>query len=133
MIMAKNRMNDLIDELAKKSGISELIINNNDNVYVEKDSEMIRIDAKFSDEEINDFCQSIASYNRKPFDANNPILDGNLPDGSLINLIHKDYTGTCHGITIRRYQKSIKTLDASPGIFGLSENWVHFLKILVKS
>lgn len=131
--MAKNRMNDLIDELAKKSGISELIINNFDNVYVEKDGEMIRIDAKFSDEEINDFCHSIAAYNRKPFDSDYPILDGNLPDGSRVNLIHKDYTSTCHAITIRRYQKNIKTFDATPGIFGLTENWVNFLKILVKA
>lgn len=126
-------MNDLIDELAKKSGISELIINSTDNVYVEKDGEMIRIDAKFSEDEINDFCKSIASYNRKPFDNLNPILDGNLPDGSRVNLIHKDYTNTCHAITIRRYQKSIKTFDGSPGIFGLSENWMFFLKTLVKA
>ena len=80
--MAKNRINDLIDELGKKSGISELIINKNDNVYVEKDGEMIRIDANFSDDEINDFCAELATYNRKDFDSYTPILDGNLPDGS---------------------------------------------------
>ena len=67
--MNKNRINDLIDELAKKSGISELIINKNDNVYVEKDGEMIRIDAKFTDEEMDLFCHDIAIHNRKDFDS----------------------------------------------------------------
>jgi pilus assembly protein CpaF len=131
--MSKNRINDLIDELAKKSGISELIINKNDNVYVEKDGEMIRIDAKFTDEEMDMFCQELAAYNRKSFDSRVPILDGNLPDGSRVNLIHKDYTNSSHAITIRRYLKHIKNLDGSPGIFGLNEQWTDFFKLLVRA
>lgn len=131
--MAKNKINELIDELAKKSGISELIINRLDNVYVEKDGELIRLDVKFTDEEIDEFCQELARFNRKDFGPETPILDGNLPDGSRVNLIHKDYTNTSHAITIRRYMKSIKTFDGSPGIFGLSPAWTHFLKVLIKS
>ncbi|MFP5385249.1 MAG: CpaF family protein [Bacteriovoracia bacterium] len=131
--MGRNRINDLIDELAKKAGISELIINKNDNVYVEKDGEMIRIDATFSDDEIDDFCSDLAAYNRKNFDSYNPILDGNLPDGSRVNLIHKDYTNSTHAITIRRYSKAIKKFDTSPGIFGLTPQWMDFLKLLIKA
>lgn len=131
--MSRNGINDLITELNKKAGISELIINKNDNIYVEKDGEMIRIDAKFSDEEIEEFCRSLAEFNRKPFDIEYPILDGNLPDGSRVNLIHKDYTKSCHAITIRRYSKSIKTFDGSPGIFSLTPQWADFLKLLVKA
>jgi pilus assembly protein CpaF len=131
--MGRTRINDLIEELAKKAGISELIINKPDNIYVEKDGEMIRIDAKFSEEEINLFCHDIAVHNRKTFDEFTPILDGNLPDGSRVNIIHKDYTKSCHAITIRRYSKHIKTFDGSPGIFGLSEEWASFLKFLVRA
>jgi pilus assembly protein CpaF len=131
--MAKNAINELIDELAKKAGISELIINKNDVVYVEKDGELIRIDAKFTDDEINEFCQEISKYNRRVFDQGTPILDGNLPDGSRINIIHKDFTNASHAITIRRYSKHIKTFDTSPGIFDLSPEWVSFLKTLIKA
>ncbi len=131
--MIKNRVNDLIEELSKKSGISELIINKVDNVYVEKDGEMIRLDVKFTDEEIDLFCQDIASFNRKTFDSKNPIFDGNLPDGSRVNFIHRDYTNGIHAITIRRYSKQIKTFDGAPGIFGLTPKWAEFLKVLVKS
>lgn len=130
--MARNRINDLIDELSKKAGISELIINKNDTVYVEKDGEMIRIDATFSDAEIEEFCEDLATLNRKSFDTHNPILDGNLPDGSRVNLIHRDYTNTTHAITIRRYSKLIRKFDTSPGIFGLSPEWMQFLKTLVR-
>lgn len=131
--MVKNRINDLIDEIAKKAGISELIINRHDNVFVEKDGEMIRIDAKFSDDEIDEFCQGLANFNRKNFNPDYPILDGNLPDGSRVNLIHKNYTNSCHAITIRRYSKQIRNFESSPGLFGLSPTWVEFMKTLVKA
>lgn len=131
--MSKNKVNELFEEIGKKSGISEVIINDLDNVYVEKDGELIRIDVKFSTDDVEAFCQDLAKFNRKVFNAENPIMDGNLPDGSRLNLIHSDYTKASHAITIRRYMKSIKTFDGSPGIFGLSPNWMHFLKILVKA
>jgi pilus assembly protein CpaF len=131
--MSKNKVTELFEEINKKSGISEVIINNLENVYVEKDGEMIRIDVKFTNEDIEEFCQSLAKHNRKVFDSVNPIMDGTMPDGSRVNLIHKDYTEGSHAITIRRYAKSIKTFDGSPNIFGLDANWMFFFKILIKA
>lgn len=131
--MSKNKVNELFEEINKKAGISEVIINNLDNIYVEKDGELIRIDVKFTNEDVEEFCQELAKYNRKVFNSENPIMDGNMTDGSRVNLIHKDYTQGCHAVTIRRYMKSIKTFDGSPGIFGLTPNWMFFLKTLVKA
>ena len=131
--MSKNKVNELIEELSKKSGITELIINRPDNVYIEKDGELLRLDLKFSEQDIDDFCIELAQLNRKEFNANYPIMDGNLADGSRVNLIHKDYTGTSHCITIRRFMKSIKTFDTSVGIFALNPKWILLLKSLVKA
>ena len=131
--MSKNNITDLFEEIGKKTGISEVIINNLDNVYVEKDGELIRIDIKFTQEEIEEFCQELALFNRKIFNSDNPIMDGNLPDGSRLNFIHKDYTNGSHAITVRRYMKSIKTFDGTPDIFGLDQNWTYFLKTLIKA
>lgn len=129
----RSRVFDFLDELSKKSGISEVIINKLDNIYVEKDGEMIRIDAKFTEEEVSSFCQEIAQLNHKPFDEANPVLDGNLPDGSRVNFIHKAFTKTTHAVTIRKYSKQIKTFDSAPGVFGLDAEWIFFLKTLVKA
>src|SRR5690606_38753426 len=131
--MARNRIYDLLDEIAKSSGISEVIINKPDNVFVEKDGELIRLDLQLSDVEVDSFCKDIAKYNRKEFSELSPILDGNLPDGSRVNIIHKNYTNTTHAVTIRRYSKSIQTFDTAKGIFGLDEQWVRFLKLMVKA
>lgn len=131
--MAKNKLNEFIDELSKKSGITELIINRPDNIFVEKDGEMIRLDIKFTEKEIEDFCLEIARFNHKDFDADHPIMDGNLPDGSRVNFLHRDYTNTSHVITVRRYLKHIKTFDASPAIFGLTTQWMELFKAMVKA
>ncbi len=131
--MSRSKIHDFLDEIAKRTGITEVIINRPDNVFVEKDGELIKLETKFRDEEIEAFCQDVAQLNRKTFGPGTPILDGSLADGSRINLIHKDYTNAHHAITIRRYLKNIKTFADAPGIFGLSEEWVEFLKILVKA
>jgi len=131
--MSKNKIEELIEELNKKSGISELIINRPDNIYIEKDGELLRLDMKFSEQDLEDFCANLAKYNRKEFNDQFPIMDGNLADGSRVNLIHKDYTGTSHCITIRRFMKSIKTFDTSVGIFALNPKWILLLKSLVRA
>ncbi len=129
--MARTKIHDFLDELAKKNGITEVIINRPDNVFVEKDGDLIHLETKFKDEDVEAFCQDVAQINRKSFGPETPILDGNLLDGSRVNLIHKDYTNSNHAITIRKYLKNIKTFKDAPGIFGLSNDWVEFLKYLV--
>ncbi len=131
--MGRNKINEFLDELAKRNGITEVIINRPDNVYVEKEGELIKLETKFKEEDLEAFCQEVAMYNRKVFGPDTPVLDGNLQDGSRINLIHKDYTNAHHAITIRKYLKNIKTFADAPGIFGLSEEWVSFLRIMIKA
>jgi len=131
--MTKSKIFSFIDEASKMQGISELIINKLDSVFAEKNGEMLRIDTKFSDEDVEDFCQHIAKLNNKKFSEDYPLLDGNLSDGSRVNLLHKAYTNACHAITIRRYSNLIRNFETSPHIFGLSPKWIEFFKALIKA
>ncbi len=128
-----NKIWQLIADLNKKIGISEVIINKPDGVFVEVNGEIIRLDYLLTDDDIEEFANDVAEFNRRPFGAEAPILDGNLPDGSRINIISKDYCKTSHSITIRRYSKAIKTFDGSPGIFGLTPPMVNLLKGMVRA
>lgn len=123
----------LLAELSTKKGITEIIINNVDNVYIEREGELIRLNAKLSPEDIVAFCKEAAAFNKSLFNANHPILDGSLPDGSRINIISSVYTASSPAITIRKYLKNITTFDKSPGIFGLSPKWTRLLKTMVQS
>lgn len=130
---SENGVWKLLQELATKKGITEVIINNVDNIYIEREGELIRLNAKLTPEDIVGFCKETAAYNKSQFNANHPILDGVLPDGSRVNLVSSMYTGASPAITIRKYLKSITTFDKSPGIFELSPKWVDFLKAIVQS
>ncbi|MCO4753138.1 MAG: CpaF family protein [Bacteriovoracaceae bacterium] len=130
---ANNEVWKLLEELSSKSGISEVIINNVDNVYIEREGELIRLNAKFSPEDIVSFCKEVAQFNKRQFNREHPILDGLLPDGSRINIISSVYTTSSPAITIRKYLTNLTSFDQSPGLFGLSPKWITFLKALVSS
>lgn len=121
----------LLKELSAKSGITEIIINQPNNVYIERAGEFIRLNVKLDRYDIDGFIQDCADYNKKVFDANNPILDGRLPDGSRINVISDSFSLTCPAITIRKYLKNIKTFDTAKGIFETDEKWVALLSAMV--
>lgn len=121
----------LLNDLSSKKGISEIIINNVDNIYIERDGELIRLNVRLSPDDIMGFCKDIAKFNKVNFNSNHPIIDGVMPDGSRINIISQTYTTAAPAITIRKYLKSIQTFDDSPGIFGLSDKWKTFIQSLV--
>lgn len=122
-----------LNELSSKNGISEIIINNVDNIYVENEGELIRLSKTLSVQDIKEFVQDVAKYNRCNFNLDNPIIDGILPDGSRVNVISSDYTLSAPAITIRKYLRNISNFDQSPNIFGLNEKQIKFLKSLVYS
>lgn len=130
---SQNGVWKLLAELSSKAGISDIIINNTDNIYIEREGELIRLNAKLSPEDIVSFCKEVAHLNKSQFNTSHPLLDGVLPDGSRINIVSSAYTGTSPAITIRKYLKTIHTFDQSPGVFGLSPKWVKFLKALAQS
>jgi pilus assembly protein CpaF len=123
----------LLADLENKKGITEVIINNPSHVYIEREGKLIRLNVQIHEQDFVPFCEDIAKLNSAEFDPNNPILDGVLEDGSRVNIISSVYTNTTPAITIRKYLHEINKLDDLNGKFGLSDNWILFLKALVKS
>ncbi len=124
----------LMHELSTKQGITEVMINGSSNVYIERDGEFIRLNMTLKREDIYEFCKDIAKYNNKQYDAKNPIIDGRLPDGSRVNIISSLYTTGSPAITIRKYLKTIKTFEGSPGLFGIHDpKWIELFQAFVKA
>ena len=123
----------LLKKLSTKSGITEIVINGHDDIFVEKQGEFISIDVKITQDSINEFISDVAVFNKRDLDENNPLFNGSLPDGSRINIAAPPIRMEGPAITIRRFLKSIQTFDSRQGIFGLSPDWVNFLKAAVKA
>jgi len=128
-----NPLWNLINELSVKKGINEIVVNGPKSIFVEKDGEFVQIQGAVTKDQAIQFIQEIAAFNKKNCDDKNPIMDGNLPDGSRINVIREPYAKDFPAITIRKYSKSIRTFENSPLIFSLSKPWVEFLRALVKA
>lgn len=123
----------LLSELQTKKGITEVVINGPKTVFVERGGHFIQLNVNLKKEDIYSFIQEIAELNKKRCDSDIPILDGNLPDGSRVNVIHEPFALHCPAITIRKYLKSVTSFDQSPEAFGLNEKWVEFFKAVVSA
>ena len=123
----------LIAELSSKADITEIIINGPSSIYVERGGEFIKLSNSLKVEEIREYAHELAALNRKELSEEHPILDGNLSDGSRVNIILEPFALGCPAITIRRYLKSITRFESSPGIFGLTPKWVSLIKAIINS
>jgi pilus assembly protein CpaF len=128
-----NSIWNLINDLSKKSGITEILINSPKHVFVEKGGQFIQINANLPAADIKEFVKEVADLNQKHCDENHPILDGNLPDGSRVNIIHEPFVVGSPAISIRKYLKFISSFETNPQIFGLTHTWVEFFKACVNA
>jgi pilus assembly protein CpaF len=127
----ENSIWKLLKELGSKKGITEIIINNQDMVYIEREGELIRLNVAIDPNDLLPFCHDVAKLNKVEFSPDYPILDGTLQDGSRINIISGDYTNSGPAITIRKYLRDITTFGELEGKFNISEKWIEFFKCLV--
>ncbi len=131
--MAQSGIWNLLNDIAKKGGISEVVINSPKQIFVERSGKFLQINASFSEEDILSFVKEVSDFNQKECSKDNPILDGNLPDGSRINIIMPPFVGHFPAISIRRYLKLSTTFAESPEIFGLNNDWIKLLRAMIKS
>lgn len=123
----------LVNDLGTKKGISEIVINGPKDVFVERGGQFIQLNVNLTKKDIRDFSVELAQYNKKVFDEDHPILDGNLPDGSRVNILNEPFAHGCPAISIRKYLKNIQSFEANPTIFGLTPEWILFFQALVSS
>lgn len=128
-----NSIWNLINDLGKKNGITEILINGPKNVFVERGGQFIQLSANLPAADIQQFIKEVAELNQKHCDNDNPILDGNLPDGSRINIINEPFVSGGPAISIRKYLKFISSFENNPTIFGLSPHWIEFIKAIIAS
>lgn len=123
----------LLKSLESKKGITEVIINGPEQIFIERNSTLTQLSYELTEDDILLFCQEVAKLNNKDFSSENPVLDGVLPDGSRVNLISSFYTESFPAVTIRKFIRHHIKLEQSLGMFGMDEKSVSLLKSFVLS
>lgn len=112
--------------------VSEIVINRFDQIFVERQGSLQPTDAAFESEDaLLSAIRNVAQWVGRDVDADRPILDARLPDGSRVNAVIPPASrhGAC--LTIRRFVTGGLTLQRLIDLETLSEEAVEFLALCV--
>lgn len=101
-----------IKKLLDNPGVSEIMINGPQKIFVEKDGEKILTDVTFaSEEEVFKLVERIYAAAGKRVDKDVPYADVCLEDGTRINAIIPPLSRFGISVTFRKFSQEIKTLE----------------------
>ena len=96
----------ILTELLDDPGINEIMVNGPDNIYIEKDRALIRIDDAFtSANELEEMIRMFASDVHREINEANPIVDARLPSGYRVNGVLKNVALNGPILTIRKFRE----------------------------
>jgi len=126
--------NGPLNELLLDDNVTEIMVNSPSDVYIEIDGS-IQKDESISfvnDEHIIRTINKLIEPVGKTIDINNPMVDARLEDGSRINAVIPPLSKN-PVITIRKFKKSIVTIDDLIANGTLTPFMAEFLEVAVKA
>lgn len=125
---------DILQELIEDEGITEIMINGTEHIFIEKEGKISQLPKRFvSKNKLEDVIQQmVASANRMVNEAS-PIVDARLEDGSRVNVVL--YPVALNGpiVTIRKFPKEVITMEELIRLESISREIAEFLEKLVIS
>lgn len=116
----------------EEDGISEVMINGPSEIFIERKGCLQRTTARFSSaEELMSGLRNLAQYVGRPFDAERPILEARLPDGSRVEAVMFPAATDGPYVSIRRFYREKLTAERMVQLGSLSEEALVMLKALV--
>ncbi len=125
---------DVLQELVDDAGVSEIMINGPDDIFIERRGELLRWDKHFaSKEKLEDIIQLIVGRNNRMVNEMNPIVDARLENGSRVNIVLSPIAINGPIVTIRRFPDNPFTMDDLLERRSLNEEVAGFLKEMVEN
>ena len=79
---------DILQELIDDPGVTEIMVNGPDCIFIERGGQISRLPGRFeSAEKLLDLIVRIVGQNNRVLNEQNPIADARLPDGSRVNAV----------------------------------------------
>lgn len=123
-----------ISELLNSKNITEIMINSPKEIYIEIDGIITKDESVsfINDEHIIRTVGRLIGPLGKTLDANNPMVDSRLPDGSRINAVIPPLSTKGPVVTIRKFQESMSNIDELIRIGTLTPYMARFLDAAVR-
>lgn len=125
---------DILQIFVEDSSVTEIMINGKDNIFVERDGRLNRLEVGFeSIEKLQDVIQQIVAGCNRVVNEASPIVDARLPDGSRVNIVMNPIALNGPIVTIRRFPERAITMEWLIEYASISLEAAEFLKRLVRA
>lgn len=112
--------------------ISEIMINGPSEVWIEKHGKLHKTSTSFTEQGLWAAVRNIAQYVGRPLNEERPRLDARLPDGSRVHVVIPPISKKGVVVSIRKFSKSLLTMDHLVEFGALTKEAAHFLKAVVQ-
>ena len=125
---------DILQNLIEDENITEIMINGNQNIFIEREGKIILSDKRFiSKKKLEDVIQQIVAETNRIVNEATPIVDTRLSDGSRVNIVLYPIALNGPIVTIRKFPKESITLEKLRQWGAVSQEIISFLQILIQS
>jgi len=123
-----------IKQYIDDTNITEIMVNNANEIYIEKDGQLHKVDAHFKDvEAYRAAVNNILQYTGKSLNDDTFLIDSRLPDGSRVHVAREPCARLGTVMTIRKFNKSMLDIDWLMQLGTLTEESTEYLKIAVRA
>ncbi len=124
-----------LTDLLNNDSVTEIMVNGTNDIYVEVEGKLVK-DGSVSfinDDHIVRTIQRIVQPLGRTIDAVNPMVDARLRDGSRLNAIIPPLSLTGPVITIRKFSKTMNSVDDLLRMGSLTAHMALFLQACVRA
>jgi len=123
-----------LEDLLCDSSISEIMVNQWNQIYIERDGKLKRIEKKFLSEQhlMNIIGRIVAPIGRK-LDTSTPMVDARLKDGSRVNAIIPPLAIRGIALTIRKFPEDNMSIEDFIKIGTVNKQIADFFDAAVKA
>lgn len=125
---------DVLQELLDDPGITEIMINGSDRIFIERDGRITPYPQHFaSRERLEDIVQTIVAACNRTVNSSSPIADARLPGGARVNIVLPPVALNGPVVTIRRFPDHPIRMPDLIGFGALTQEVADFLAKLVRA
>ena len=121
-----------LEKLLGDDGISEIMVNGPDDVWVERDGRLYETSVTFIDgSHVRRIINKIVAQIGRRIDESSPMVDARLPDGSRVNAVIPPLSLSGPLVTIRKFSRRRLDMEELVKLGSLSREAVDFLELCI--
>lgn len=116
------------------AGVTEVMINRADDIYIEKDGQVVKTDARFADQEAYEAAiNNILQFTGRSLSDDQPLVDSRLPDGSRVHVAKSPCARNGTSVAIRKFSPMVLDIDWLIELGTLTKQACDFLRLAVNA